>query len=90
MFGEYGAYLESKVIAFVCDNSLFIKSTPATKQITHTLPQHPPYPGAKPYPVVDELLDDSDTFKSLLMMTARDLPTPKPKKSSLSAKRNGA
>ena len=27
MFGEYGVYLNEKVIAFVCDNSLYIKAT---------------------------------------------------------------
>ena len=86
MFGEYGVYLDGKVIAFVCDNSLFVKATQATNQITQTLPQRPPYPGAKPYPVADELLDDSDALKSLLVTTAQDLPAPKPKKSAPKAK----
>lgn len=80
MFGEYGVCLDDKVIAFVCDSSLFIKATPATDAITRTLPQRPPYPGAKPYPVADELLDDADALKALLRATARDLPMPKPKK----------
>ena len=31
MFGEYGVYLDGKVIAFACDNSLFRKATKATK-----------------------------------------------------------
>ena len=87
MFGEYGVYLEGKVIAFVCDNSLFIKSTEATSEITRTLPQRPPYPGTKPYPVADELLDDSDALKSLLTRTAEALPAPKLKKQSPSTKR---
>ena len=86
MFGEYGVYLNEKVIAFVCDNSLFIKATQATRLTTQTLPQRPPYPGAKPYPVADELLDDSDALKSLLVTTAQDLPAPKPKKSAPKAK----
>lgn len=80
MFGEYGMYLDDKVIGFVCDNSLFIKATPATDEITRALPQRPPYPGAKPYAVADELLDDTDALKALLVATARDLPRPKPKK----------
>lgn len=29
MFGEYAVYLDEKVVALVCDNSLFIKPTPA-------------------------------------------------------------
>ncbi|MGH8062052.1 MAG: TfoX/Sxy family protein [Pseudoxanthomonas sp.] len=86
MFGEYGVYLDGKVIAFVCDNSLFIKSTEATKGITRALPQRPPYPGAKPYPVADELLDDPDALKSLLVQTAQGVPPPKPKKPKPAAK----
>jgi TfoX/Sxy family transcriptional regulator of competence genes len=89
MFGEYGVYLDGKVIAFVCDNSLFVKATAATDAITRGLPQRPPYPGAKPYPVADELLDDSDTLKSLLVQTAQDLPEPKIKKPKPAAKRHG-
>jgi TfoX/Sxy family transcriptional regulator of competence genes len=88
MFGEYGVYLDSKVIAFVCDNSLFVKSTEATRDVLDALPQRPPYPGAKPYPVADELLDDADTLKSLLVRTADGLPAPKVKKRSTSLKRN--
>jgi len=80
MFGEYGVYLDGKVIAFVCDNSLFVKATTATDAITRGLPQRPPYPGAKPYPVADELLDDSEALQALLVQTAQDLPAPKPKK----------
>lgn len=87
MFGEYGVYLDDKVIAFVCDNSFFIKATPATSEITRVLPQRPPYPGAKPYPVVDELLDDADALKSLLLATVQDLPPPKPKKPRTATRR---
>ena len=37
MFGEYGLYLHDKVIAFACDNSLFIKAAPATEALTAAL-----------------------------------------------------
>lgn len=80
MFGEYGVYLDGKVIGFVCDNSLFVKATKATEETTRVLPWRPPYPGAKPYPMANELLDDSDALKSLLIQTAQDLPAPKPRK----------
>jgi TfoX/Sxy family transcriptional regulator of competence genes len=80
LFGEYGVYLGGKVIAFACDNSLFVKTTPATAEITRSLPQRPPYPGTSPYPVADELLDDTDALKSLLVKTAEDLPAPRIKR----------
>jgi TfoX/Sxy family transcriptional regulator of competence genes len=60
MFGEYALYLDGKVVAFACDNSLFVKPSQAVASLGLDLPQRPPYPGAKNYPVADELLDDSD------------------------------
>jgi TfoX/Sxy family transcriptional regulator of competence genes len=39
MFGEYGVYLDGKLVALVCDNSFFVKVTAATKEITQVLPQ---------------------------------------------------
>lgn len=90
MFGEYGVYLDGKIIAFVCDNSLFVKATKATIETTHALPHRPPYPGAKSYPVADELLDDADALRSLLVATAQDLPPPKLKKPKAATKRRGA
>jgi TfoX/Sxy family transcriptional regulator of competence genes len=80
MFGEYGIYLDGKMIGLVCDNSVFVKPTEATTALTSALPMRMPYPGAKPHPVADELLDDPTAFKALLEQTARALPTPKPKK----------
>jgi len=79
MFGEYGIYVDGKVVAFACDNSLFVKASDATDALTANLPRRPPYPGAKPYPVADELLDDSDQLHALLVATARAMPEPKAK-----------
>lgn len=79
MFGEYGIYIDGKVVAFACDNSLFVKAADATAALTATLPRQPPYPGAKPYPVADELLDDAEQLQALLVATADAMPAPKPK-----------
>jgi TfoX/Sxy family transcriptional regulator of competence genes len=80
MFGEYGLYIDGKVVAFACDNSLFVKAADATAALTADLPRRPPYPGAKPYPVADELLDDADRLHALLVATANAMPEPRPKK----------
>jgi TfoX/Sxy family transcriptional regulator of competence genes len=79
MFGEYALYLDGKVVAFACDNSLFVKPAEATLHLTAGLPQRPPYPGAKPYPVADVLLDDPDRLQELLQATERAMPAPKPR-----------
>lgn len=41
MFGEYALYLDEKVVAFVCDNSLFIKPSPAAATLAPDLLQAP-------------------------------------------------
>lgn len=80
MFGEYALYHEGKVVAFACNNSFFIKPSSAAQVLAPHLPQGSPYPGAKLYPVADELLDDSDALRKLLLATSSALPLPKAKK----------
>lgn len=78
LFGEYALYVDGKVVAFACDNSLFIKPSAAVAALAPDLPCRPPYPGAKDYPVADELLDDVDAIRRLVIETAALMPAPKP------------
>jgi TfoX/Sxy family transcriptional regulator of competence genes len=80
MFGEYGFHLDGKFVALACDNSFFIKMTDALGVHEVNLPMRPPYPGAKPYPVADELLDKPALLREVLLDTAAWLPEPKPRK----------
>ena len=80
MFGEYALYLDGKVVALACDNSLYVKSTKAVETLQESLGVHPPYPGAKPHLRADELLDDSERLRELLLATAAALPAPKEKR----------
>ena len=85
MFGEYAIYLDGKVIALVCDNQLFVKPTTAGSEIlTEQIPKALPFPGAKPYFLLTEKIEDRDLIASLFKATARDLPIPKPKKKKTS------
>lgn len=77
LFGEYALYVDEKVVAFACDNSLFVKPSTAVAALAPGLPQRPPYPGAKDYPVADELLDDADALRQLILETAARMPAPK-------------
>jgi TfoX/Sxy family transcriptional regulator of competence genes len=86
LFGEYALYLDGKVVAFACDNSLLLKPSPAATQLAPQLPGRPPYPGAKDYPVMDELLDEPEALRRLLLATAAALPPPKPKPAGKQAK----
>jgi TfoX/Sxy family transcriptional regulator of competence genes len=80
MFGEYALYLDGKVVALVCDDQLYLKPTPAAVASLPGCPTAPPYPGAKPYLLVTDALDDPDRVGLALKAIAADLPTPKPKK----------
>lgn len=80
MFGEYGVYLDDRVVALICDDTLFAKATPTAHAMIPDIPMGPPYPGAKPHMILDELLDDPDLCARVLHAVAADLPAPKPKK----------
>ena len=81
MFGEYGLYLDGKIIGLVCDNQVFLKKTAAgAKLLGEDAVEGYAYPGAK-LSYVFEDLDDQDFLVKLLRATWQELPTPKPKKS---------
>jgi TfoX/Sxy family transcriptional regulator of competence genes len=80
MFGEYALYVDGKVVAFACDNSLFVKPSAAADAIAPELPKGPPYPVAKDHIVADALLDEPERLRRLLLETSVLMPAPKPKK----------
>lgn len=80
MFGEYAVYLDDKVIALVCDDTLFVKNTPGARALLSDPEEAPPYPGAKPHLVASALLDEPEALVALARAAWADLPVPKPKK----------
>ena len=80
MFGEYGLYLNNKLFGLVCDNKLFIKPTPSGREFIKDVIEAAPYPGAKPSFLIEEKLENRDWLKKLVVITANELPEPKPKK----------
>ena len=83
MFGEYALYLNGVVVAFVCDDTLFIKPTPGARAVLSDAALAPAYPGSKDYIVGSEALDDPDLCIRALRAVAADAPAPKPKKPKL-------
>jgi len=82
MFGEYGIYCDGKVVALVCDNRLFVKCTDAGVALLSSFTEGFPYPGAKPWILGDDYLDDEELLARLIRVTAAALPVPKPKKAA--------
>ena len=80
MFGEYAVYCDQRLVALVCDNQVFVKPTDAGRTFAGDVAEAPPYPGAKPYYLVTERLDDREWMTELIAATARELPPPKPRK----------
>lgn len=77
MFGEYALYLGEKVVALVCDDTLFIKPTVGALAMVPDPEMAPAYAGGKPMIVGNELLDDLETCAQILRQVATDLPPPK-------------
>jgi DNA transformation protein len=81
MFGEYALYAEGKVVALVCDDTLFVKITEEGKGfVGKHYEEGAAYPGAKPSMRIDEdLIDDREWLTELINITAEHAPTPKKK-----------
>lgn len=80
MFGEYGIYCAGKMVALICDDQLFVKSTEGGKQLGGDALLGSPYPGAKPcFLILAERWNDSDWLTELIKTTAMELPLPKKK-----------
>ncbi|MDY0125118.1 MAG: TfoX/Sxy family protein [Anaerolineaceae bacterium] len=80
MFGEYGLYMDGKVMGLICDNQVFLKKTEAgTDLLGEDAMEGYAYPGAKAS-FVFENLDDQDFVIEVLRATWEQLPYPKPKK----------
>lgn len=79
MFGDYGVYCDGKIIGLACDNQFFLKKTAAGEAVRPALREAPPYEGAKPHLLVEDL-EDGEGLARLVRETWAELPLPKPKK----------
>src|SRR4028119_1806765 len=76
MFGEYGVYVDGKMIGSVCDDQLFVKPTASGRAHAEPVSEAPPYPGAKPQLLIEaDRWDDADWLAELLRITAAEPPT---------------
>jgi TfoX/Sxy family transcriptional regulator of competence genes len=80
MFGEYALYCDGKVVALLCDNQLFVKPTEAGRALLGEPLEAAPFPGARPWFLVGDDLDDERFLTELVRRTADALPVPPPKK----------
>lgn len=77
MFGEYGVYCNERIVAFVCDDQLFVKPTSSGRKFIGNVVEGFPYPGAKPYLLIsDELWNNRKWLTTLFKISAAELPLP--------------
>jgi len=77
MFGEYGIYCDGRIVALFCDNQLFVKPTERGRAFIQDAVEAPPYPGAKPYFLIEEKTEDRDWISELIRLTAQEVPLPR-------------
>ena len=90
MFGEYALYLQGKVVAFACDNQLYLKPTAPGRALIGKVSEQPPYPGGRPHFLIDEQLEDRELLGRLFTVTADALPLPQPKGRKATGRRKTA
>lgn len=78
MFGEYALYCDGKVVALVCDDRLYVKIVPASRELEALCEKGEPYPGARLHYLVEEgLMSTLVHFPSILADIAASLPKKK-------------
>ncbi len=82
MFGEYVLYADGKVVALVCDDTLYVKITDEGKAFVGKYYEEGyAYNGAKvSMKIDDDHIDDREWLSELIQITASHLPMPKKKK----------
>ncbi len=80
MFGEFAVYLEGRVVAFVCDDQMFVKPVAGARAALPDADLAPPYPGAKDHILAADALDEPEPVVAALRAAAREVPLPKPRK----------
>lgn len=81
MFGEYALYVDTKVVALICDDQLYVKILPASAALEEVCEKEPPYKGARPHYRIDmdEILS-LEGLSEILFGIADSLPEKKVKK----------
>lgn len=74
-------WCDDKVVALVCDDTLFVKITELGREFVGShYAEGAPYPGAKPHlQIPEDMLDDRDFLSELIRLTADAVPVPKKK-----------
>ena len=79
MMGEFVIYYRGKVAGFIINDRLLVKAVPSALEFMPDAELVPPFKGAKPMIMVDDI-EDKDYMKELFVRMYDELSFPKPKK----------
>ena len=79
MMGEFILYYRGRIVGGIYDDRLLVKPVKAALSAMPSAVYEPPYDGAKPMLLVEEV-DDGAFLRELLVAMEPELPAPKPKK----------
>lgn len=80
MFGEYALYTDGKVAGLVCDDLLYVKILPASRELETICEKGHPFPGARLHYIIDEgQLSTVQNLSSILISIASSIPEKKKK-----------
>jgi len=80
MFGEYALYADDKMVALVCDDLLYVKILPASRDLEAQCEKGEPYPRAKPHYIVEEgQLSTITNLPAILSAVGASIPEKKTK-----------
>ena len=79
MMGEFILYYRGRIVGGIYDGRLLVKPVKAALSAMPSAVYEPPYDGAKPMLLVEEV-EDGAFLRELLVAMEPELPAPKPKK----------
>lgn len=79
MMGEFILYYRGRIVGGIYDNRLLVKPVKAALSAMPSAVYEPPYDGAKPMLLVEEV-DNKDFLTDLFTAMYSELPAPKSKK----------
>jgi len=80
MFGEYGIYLQGRILGFLADEQILLQDTPTARKLLPDAERRELFPGSKLFIIFPDE-GNSHLLKSVSQAMWEELPIPKPRKS---------
>lgn len=79
MFGEYGIYLQGRVLGFLCDEQILLQDTPTARKLLPDAERKELFPGSKLFIIFSDE-GNHHLLQSVAQAMWEELPVPKPRK----------